>query len=415
MDHLLTSFGQNDGSRSSETLNYFEKPSINFSEEMTWNQDLYPINPITKATKRIEFILTPSPYFTDLSETIIAFTTKLTLANGDPVPPAVPADDPAKGPAPNPDPPAKTPYAAASYEQLTSSTLFKNIEVRIGSVNLTSSIDHYPIIAYLLNLLNKNRSVKDSKMERSGYYRTNKVSNFNVFDLDGFSKRYEFTKESKLYELETPIYHGFFQQPRLLLPMVECRVSLELNSPELAINTAVPATVDNSSFNFTIEKMCLRIKRVKLLDSLQSRIETQLSKSVVANFPHLHYSCKSLSIPKGCTKFFVSDLLNSPFLPRYVLLAMSTATAAAGNFRESCFKFEHFNLTEASLFIQNQRIPSLSYKFDFSKNQYLSGWTQLFGSDMNYENVEVGIDRKAWADEFTILHFGMCKVGVRVH
>ena len=88
-------FGSGPGeSYTAEMLSHFEKPKIEYVVESIFQERIHPQTPIEDSTRRIEFLLTPSPFFTDLSETILALEARLLLENGNAVPAATPAPAP---------------------------------------------------------------------------------------------------------------------------------------------------------------------------------------------------------------------------------------------------------------------------------------------------------------------------------
>ena len=96
------------------------------------------------------------------------------------------------------------------------------------------------------------------------------------------------------------------------------------------------------------------MKRIKILDSVQSKFEAELARKN-AIYPFLQKSCRSFSIPANTRQFFLADVFANPFLPRYCYLTLSTSAAAAGTFGECPFVFKPFNLQDVSFFCQNRR------------------------------------------------------------
>ena len=136
--------------------------------------------------------------------------------------------------------------------------------------------------------------------------------------------------------------------------MVRIRIVFELNAPAYCINSSVPSTEANSDFIYRLNNMALRMKRIKILDSVQSKFEAELARKN-AIYPFLQKSCRSFSIPANTRQFFLADVFANPFLPRYCYLTLSTSAAAAGTFGECPFVFKPFNLQDVSFFCQNRR------------------------------------------------------------
>ena len=192
--------------------------------------------------------------------------------------------------------------------------------------------------------------------------------------------------------------------------MMKLKLVFELNSPNWCINSGVPAAATNSTFTFALDKVSLRVKRVKLMDSLCNKFEsTLLSKNCL--FPYSHKSVKSHSIPAGARHFYSANIFNQPFLPKYAFFMLVRASAAAGNFRESGLAFEPFGLKDIALFVQNKRIPSIPYNLDYTSTnkKFLAAWTQLFGNDSSFADVPCQIQRSEFCDEKNLYAFWMNK------
>ena len=336
-------------------------------------------------------------FITDLSETVLDFASNIKLASNAVLPPATPAAQGDPG------------YASAAFCQNPATSIFKSLHVSLNDVAITSSCGNYAILAYLENLLFFSKEWKDSKGEASGYYISQKPSNMDALGLDGFAKRYKMTKNSVDYELEAKLFHGLFEQPRYLLPMVRIRIVFELHAAAFCINSAVPSTAENSSFAYHLKDLAVRLKRIKILDSVQSKFEAELTRKN-AIYPFLQKSCRSYSIPSNVRQFFLADVFANPFLPRYCFLTLTTSSAAAGSFNESPFSFKPFNLQDVSLFCQNKRFPSIPYNLDFPNKKYLQAYTQLFGNDTAFQDSPCAIQRSHFAEEFCIFAFYFGKV-----
>ena len=288
---------------------------------------------------------------------------------------------------------------------------FTDCQLKINDVSVSALNGCYPIIGYLQTLLFFSPDTKNSKLERQGYYTEDNPTDTSVFSFDGFSKRYQFTRESRLYHLETPIFHGMCQQSKLLLPMVKLYLGLDLSSPQYVIKSGVPAASANSDFSFSIVNPVLRIKRIKTLDSFSAKFEAKLVQNP-ALYPHTHLSCRSYVIPAGVKNFTNQDLFGSTFLPKFCYLTLSTQTASAGTFATSPLSFAPHGVKEIAIFAQNERIPSLSYQLDFNDDSpsFLRAFYALFGNDALMKDSTNGIDRKKFGSYYTIYALWMTRV-----
>ena len=72
-------------------LDLFTDPPLDYSTKSFQEVEIYPQTPVDEFSKIIDFELEPSPFFLDTSNVEILFDLKITLENGDPLPPIHPA------------------------------------------------------------------------------------------------------------------------------------------------------------------------------------------------------------------------------------------------------------------------------------------------------------------------------------
>ena len=112
-------------------LDLFTDPPIDYSTKSYSEVEVWPRVPVDDQTKIIDFELEASPFFLDTTNVEILFDIKLTLENGDPLPPIHPApfgeeksaplsDSSNRNPLPPPPPPPPPPLPSSSSTKLTS-------------------------------------------------------------------------------------------------------------------------------------------------------------------------------------------------------------------------------------------------------------------------------------------------------
>ena len=141
MEAMAFGFAPAASDRVSEYFSHFSYPSQDFTIEQVIEEPYYPTATVDKNAKTITYDIPVSPLFTDLSETVLCFSSQIFLANGKKLPPAKAATDTDPG------------YAAAGWANNPSTTIFKNLFISINDQPITSGCNNYAILAYLENLL----------------------------------------------------------------------------------------------------------------------------------------------------------------------------------------------------------------------------------------------------------------------
>ena len=108
-------------------------------------------------------------------------------------------------------------------------------------------------------------------------YEQEKTTSTNPHDYDGFSRRFQYTKESTQYTVEGGIHHALLQTRRLMVPMIGMYFGLTLSSAEYFIKSGVPSTAANSKFKYQVKF------------SLSLSLSVTLSHSDVKKTTFLHF------------------------------------------------------------------------------------------------------------------------------
>ena len=371
-----------------EWLNHFTPPKTDYSVQAIFYEELLPNVPLSASglgLTQFSFVADASPYFTDLSETKIEFKLKLTLANGNALPPAIPPSDPTV------DPPV-VPYYAAGFIQNPGASLFRDVEFRLNETLVSSMNGDYAIQSYISDLLFFNWETRNSSLEKSLWYDENNVNQSNPFVYDGFSVRYERTKESTQAQVQASVNVSLHNQSRLLLPMCKMNYIFYLNDPAFVINTHE----NNSQFTFEISDPRLIFKRVRLLPELQNKFEMSLS-SKNALYPIYHFTTKKLTIGANMSSFSYQDIYSGGFVPKTIICGLISQTDLVGSFLDSSpFNFKPYGLMDLEFHINNSKFPTLPLQlnYDATPPQYMRGFQSLYQE--NFSNNGGWIDYKKY-------------------
>ena len=110
---------------------------------------------------------------------MLCLASKILLSTGANLPPAVAKTKDVPG------------YASASYCNQRATSLFRDLQILINDIPIMSSVNNYPILAYLETLLFYSKAYKDSKSEIEGYFTAKSPSDTNALGYDAFAMRYK--------------------------------------------------------------------------------------------------------------------------------------------------------------------------------------------------------------------------------
>ena len=395
-----------------------------------------PLSSVENTDSPINFLVTGTDKYIDLSKTILTVTGKIVKDNESVLDGA-------------------NQTSVAPVNNFLHS-LFKQVDVYLNGKQVTPAMGTYAYRAYIETLLNYDVSAKESqfssalyykdtatKMDESGSLPSSKEITYVEADTaggspskkvsipvpgtgnQGFAKRSKFIQNSKQFVLSGPIFADIFMTDRLLLNMMDLRVVLNRSSNtfclmDLSSGTAVKPKVQLSHVE-------LKIRKVKLDQTVSDGIERTL-KQTPALYPIRRVECKILTVPQNLPNTR-QDNIFSGLIPKTFVVGFVTADAAGGVYGKNPYNFAHFGVTSLSLTANGEEIPfkQLTLKYPKKANgeidttageddalDFDEAYNTLFsGTGKIYSNAGLDIDRDDYPGGFALYAFDltpdMCK------
>ena len=285
-------------------IDLFSVPPTQQSLERGRWIDYAPLSSVENTDSPINFLVTGTDEYIDLSKTILTVTGKIVKDN----------ESVLDG--------ANQTNVAPVNNFLHS--LFKQVDVYLNGKQVTPAMGTYPYRAYIETLLKYDASAKESqftsalyykdtatKMDENGSLPSSKTITLKSAAVDGasndvevsipipgtgnqgFAKRSAFVQNGKQFVLSGPIFADIFMTDRLLLNMMDLRVVLNRSSNTFCLmdlsdkdNPAVKPKVQLSHVE-------LKIRKVKLDQAVSDGIERML-KQTPALYPFVVWNAKFL-------------------------------------------------------------------------------------------------------------------------
>ena len=223
-------------------IDLFSVPPTQQSLERGRWIDYAPLSSVENTDSPINFLVTGTDEYIDLSKTILTVTGK--IVNG--------SEKTLAGP---------NQTNVAPVNNFLHS-LFKQVDVYLNGKQVTPAMGTYPYRAYIETLLNYDVSAKESQFSSALYYKDTATQMDKAGGLpssktitliqasvsgasgdvevsipvpgtgnQGFAKRSKFIQNSKQFVLSGPIFADIFMTDRLLLNMMDLRVVLNRSDP----------------------------------------------------------------------------------------------------------------------------------------------------------------------------------------
>ena len=418
-------------------IDLFSVPPTQQSLERGRWIDYAPLSIVENTDSPINFLVTGTDEYIDLSKTILTVTGK--IVNG--------SEKTLDG--------ANQTSVAPVNNFLHS--LFKQVDVYLNGKQVTPAMGTYPYRAYIETLLNYDVSAKESQFSSALYYKDTatqmdepgslpspKKMKIKIYDdsganptnetlsitvpgtgNQGFAKRSKFIQNSKQFVLSGPIFADIFMTDRFLLNMMDLRVVLNRSSNafclmDLTSNSVVKPKVQLSHVE-------LKIRNVKLDQAVSDGIERML-KQTPAVYPIRRVECKILTVPQNLPTTR-QDNIFSGLIPKTFVVGFVTADASGGVYNKNPYNFAHFGVTSLSLTANGEEIPfkQLTLKYPKKLNgeidttageddalDFDEAYNTLFsGTGKIYSNAGLDIDRDDYPGGFALYAFDltpdMCK------
>ena len=419
-------------------IDLFSVPPTQQSLERGRWIDYAPLSSVENTDSPINFLVTGTDEYIDLSKTILTVTGKIEKDDGTSLDGA-------------------NQTSVAPVNNFLHS-LFKQVDVYLNGKQVTPAMGTYAYRAYIETLLNYDVSAKESQFSSALYYKdtatkmnetgslpSSQTINYkNVSGQNaslknyipgtgnqGFAKRSQFIQNSKQFVLSGPIFADIFMSDRLLLNMMDLRVVLNRSNNAFCLMDLSGASNDPPTFPVSpkvqLSHVELKIRKVKLDQAVSDGIERML-KQTPALYPIRRVECKILIVPQNLPTTR-QDNIFSGLIPKTFVVGFVTAKAAGGSYGQNPYNFAHFGVTSLSLTANGEEIPfkQLTFKYPKKANgeidttageddalDFDEAYNTLFsGTGKIYSNAGLDIDRDDYPGGYALYAFDltpdMCK------
>ena len=115
-----------------------------------------------------------------------------------------------------------------------------------------------------------------------------------------------------------------------------------------------------------------------------------------ALYPFTSNQIKTLTIPKDATNAIFENLFPANKLPQVVLIGLVDSEAFNGKYSKNPFNFDHFNLVNLNLSVNNNALEYRNLNLNFDTTYLLA--FQTFITGLNLESKSLGISRTSYLD-----------------
>jgi len=215
----------------------------------------------------------------------------------------------------------------------------------------------------------------------------------------GLAQRRALTAESREFDMMGRIHGDIFYQNRYLLNEIGLKIKLVRSKDTFCLmgTTAKVKIVHASLF----------VRKVKLTPSV-FLAQAKALENGTAKYPIKRVICKSFAIPQNYLDASHENLYSGQ-LPSRIVIGLVDNRAFNGNRERNPFNFQHFNLSEISLYLDGQQQHALKpIQPNFANGLYIRAYNTLFAGTGKLTHVEgLFVSREDYAGGYALYAFDL--------
>ena len=214
----------------------------------------------------------------------------------------------------------------------------------------------------------------------------------------GLGTRSEWTKASKIVELQGRIHSNLFNQEKLILNGVDLMVKHHRHKSEFCLlsGDSTPA------YKITTVDTIFYVKKIVLTPSVFNAISTVLNDknpqdAITRTTP------KVFTVPRRQQ----GQHIDSAFLgeiPNRIPICMMDNDSYNGNYKKNPFDGHHYNLTQTGISVNGKEVPFKPLKLNFDDKLFVTAYNTLFsGTGKLHGNSGSIIKRENYSEGYAII------------
>ncbi|XP_061191087.1 uncharacterized protein F54H12.2-like [Saccostrea echinata] len=254
-------------------------------------------------------------------------------------------------------------------------SLWSQIDTYMNGKLLSLNTSYYPWKAYLKIILSSGTDVSDSQLQSQLFFlddATMDDGNANGGTNGGLAQRYTFTQQSRVFDLEGPLYEDIFRLDKYILNGVDINLKLFRNrAPFLVMSAESSPTYKVELIDGSFKACMIKVDSGVLIN------HEEILKDITAKYSLVRTEVKMNTCPKGSGSFIWQNVWSNN-LPTKAYFAFISQAAVIGDYSKNIFNFQ--NLAEdIAVYVNGESIPARPMKVDIRANKnYVTPFVNLF-------------------------------------
>ena len=245
-------------------------------------------------------------------------------------------------------------------------SLFGSAQFYINNTLVSDQSNSYHVSSYIKNLLATFPAEKQGPMQQQLWYPDSKP---DVFDDTNTGWKIRFTKseKSQVFSVIAKPEIGMLTQRRYLSAENTIRLCLKRNATEIFLDSASATKAGlgtNTPYKIVFVSATFYIKLKTIAPSVIEHHKALLNKNVSMKYPVTEAEVKTFSIPSGLSSVSIDNVITG-VVPSFIVVGLVKSSSYSGTLTSSFTRFQHFDLSEMQVLLNNQTVGMTSIPFNF--------------------------------------------------
>ena len=279
-------------------------------------------------------------------------------------------------------------------------TIWSQIDTYMNGKLVSLNTNYYPWKAYLKQILSCGYDADSSQLQSQLFI----MDNGNVDDPDavggdngGLLNRYALTSESKVFDMEGPLYEDVFGIDKYIVNGVDIHLKLFRNRAPFIFMS------EEANPNYKLELLDIAFKACMVkVDSGVLIQHAQILKETPAVYTFPKTEIKMATCASGSGSFIWQNVWSNN-LPSKAYFAFVSQTAVNGSYTKNPFNFQHL-VQEIGLYVNGESLPSRPMRL--TSSNFVTAFVNLFEASEKWnKNAGLRITRSNFAKGFCVYCF----------
>lgn len=318
------------------SFNIFDKPPVDGSVENFEDVQILPLSGVTNDAVIDLVVPEQISQYIDLSKTLLYVKVRISRIDK-----------------------AAIPASKISLISLWPSSLFRQLDLYLGSSLVSTSTNQSAYRSFLETFLSYSKSVKNDQLKVLEHFEGSEIP----------------ASENGSYTLEalTKLSLDMFQQNKFLLNGV--KLSLRLYRNNDAFIFLMKDDINPKDYSLTIDDISLFVRHITPTSTILLD-HARLLAQQTAFYPIDRSIVKTYHVSKGMTDEAFSNIFMGQ-IPQRIIIGLVKTSDYNGDYKTNPFTFSHFNLTHISLDINGRQYPSRPLEPNFETGQFARSYHSL--------------------------------------